>query len=239
MKLSTSEVSLVTALYVISLHLASPVAAFSVISNTQTSLRSNNNICPSFLSVYYADEASDETEESDMGSVTGTIYGKLGVDEEKIALGIDPNEVLQWLGSKDDIVAKFMRDNKNMKEEKAVEEVEKFMMDAEMVNSFIAYEKKKADPNFIRKSAQEQALDPRTLGTYAAWITGGVGFAWFKNNVVEPKFASGEWQDISISLPKFGFGGASEVAESTAAQLFDLSGVDAGANIVDSVSTAM
>ena len=114
--------------------------------------------------------------------------------------------------SKDDLMAKFKKDNKGMDDERAKVEVEKFMMDAEMVNSFIAYEKRKTDPNFIRNQAEEQSLtDPKTLATYAAWITGGVGFAWFKNNVVEPKFASGEWSEITINLPKVG-----EVADSAA-----------------------
>lgn len=177
------------------------------------------------MSMYFADESGDDKkkEESKSTGAAPTIYDRLGFEEENLAIGIDEKEVLQWLGTKEDIVNRFMADNKGMEKEKAEEEVSKFMLDAEMVNSFIAYEKKKSDPKFLREQAEEQLSDPSTWGTYAVWIAGGAGFAYVKNVIIEPKYASGEWEEIHITLPgadKFGQAAAekaSEVATTTVA----------------------
>jgi hypothetical protein len=103
--------------------------------------------------------------------------------------------------SRDDIVEKFTKDNKGMDPERIQTEVDKFMMDREMVESFIAYEKKKADPRNLKVEAEANLSDPSTWGVYAVWIAGGAGFAYVKNVIVEPKYASGEWQDLHITLP--------------------------------------
>jgi hypothetical protein len=39
------------------------------------------------------------------------------------------------------------------------------------------------------------------IATYAAWLLGGLSFGWVRSNIIEPKFASGEWSDIHIDLP--------------------------------------
>ena len=94
-----------------------------------------------------------------------------------------------------------MKDNKGFDESRATEQVMKLMMDTEMVSKFIAYEKKKADPDFQRKEREQQLTDPGVIALYAAWIVGGAGFAVVKNTYINPKFASGEWQEIHIQLP--------------------------------------
>lgn len=46
--------------------------------------------------------SSSETTTSDFASAmpdAGDAYSRLGVEEEKVALGVDPNEILQWLGT--------------------------------------------------------------------------------------------------------------------------------------------
>jgi len=196
---------------VISLLLAQRVIAFGV---SPTSFQPTKASAPGTRQFYLSD-SNEGTEGNDFVSEFGKgIYGRLKIKEDEIAIGIDPTEVLQWLGNRDDIIGKFMKDNKNMETDQAEAEIKRFMMDAEMVNAFIAYEKKKADPNFVRDSVEENLSDPATLGTYAIWITGGVGFAYLKNRVIEPKFASGEWEEFKISLPQFDFGKASDsVAE--------------------------
>merc|ERR1719354_350248 len=75
------------------------------------------------------------------------------------------------------------------------------MMDREMVEAFIAYEKRKADPRNLKAEAESTLSDPSTWATYAVWITGGAGFAYVKNVIVEPKYASGEWEPFHITLP--------------------------------------
>lgn len=199
---------------VISLLLAQRVIAFGIAPSAATSFRHTKASAPGTRQFYLSD-SNEDTEGNDFVSEFGKgIYGRLKIKEDEIAIGIDPTEVLQWLGNRDDIIGKFMKDNKNMEMDQAEAEIKRFMMDAEMVNAFIAYEKKKADPNFVRDSVEENLSDPATLSTYAIWITGGVGFAYLKNRVIEPKFASGEWEEIKISLPQFDFGKASDsVAE--------------------------
>lgn len=199
---------------VISLMLAQRVIAFGIAPSAATSFRHTKAFAPGTRQFYLSD-SNEDTEGNDFVSEFGKgIYGRLKIKEDEIAIGIDPTEVLQWLGNRDDITGKFMKDNKNMEMDQAEAEIKRFMMDAEMVNAFIAYEKKKADPNFVRDSVEENLSDPATLSTYAIWITGGVGFAYLKNRVIEPKFASGEWEEIKISLPQFDFGKASDsVAE--------------------------
>jgi hypothetical protein len=132
--------------------------------------------------------------------------------------------------SRDDIVEKFTKDNKGMDPERIQTEVDKFMMDREMVESFIAFEKKKADPRNLKAEAEANLSDPSTWGVYAVWIAGGAGFAYVKNVIVEPKYASGEWQDVHITLPladKF-----AQVAADAAAT------TDVSAAVVDAVTSS-
>lgn len=186
---------------------------------------------------FFADE--DETSENDFGSKMPTVYDRLGFEEEKIGLGINPSEVLQWLGNRDAIVAKFTDDNKGMDPERIQTEVDKFMMDREMVEAFIAYEKRKSDPRNLREEAESNLTDPSTWGTYAIWITGGAGFAYVKNVIVEPKYQSGEWEPLHITLPgaeKFAQAAADAAAENVDAVS---SAVDAASSAVDAASSAM
>jgi len=223
---------------VISLLSARDVEAFGVNPSAATSFHYTHKCIPGSRQLYSSDSDEDKGG-SDFGSEFAStgIYARVGIKQEEIALGIDVNEVFQWLGTREDITGRFMRDNKKMEPEQAEAEIKRFMMDAEMVNAFIAYEKKKADPNFIRDSVEEQFNDPATLSTYALWISGGIGFAYVKNRIVEPKFASGEWEEIKLKLPQFDFGKA---AVDSVAQVVDHSGVtDTTLQIAHSVSHAM
>uniref|UniRef100_A0A7S2EB17 Uncharacterized protein n=1 Tax=Trieres chinensis TaxID=1514140 RepID=A0A7S2EB17_TRICV len=148
-----------------------------------------------------------------------TVYEKLGFSEDALAIGVEPEEVLKYLGTRDDIIAKFQRDNSDMTPDRAASEVDKFMMDAEMVDAFVKYEKSKLDPDRgarLKAEAEQTLADPRTWATYAAWIGGGAGFAVFKNLYVEPRYASGEWQEIHIALPDLFHNAATEAAVATA-----------------------
>jgi len=62
---------------------------------------------------------------------------------------------MEHLGTKDDLVAKFLKDNKKFDEARAEEEVMKFMMDREMVEKYIAWEIKKLEPDFQRNAREE------------------------------------------------------------------------------------
>ena len=103
---------------------------------------------------------------------------------------------------KQELMDKFQRDNKGMDEEQANAEVSKFMMDSEMVNAYIKFERNKVEnPPDLRAEAEQNLSDPKTIATYAAWIIGGAGFGYVRKAVIEPKYASGEWEEIHIQLP--------------------------------------
>jgi hypothetical protein len=48
--------------------------------------------------MFYAEETDEKNDSNDFGSKMPTVYERLGFEEDKIAIGIQPNEVLQWLG---------------------------------------------------------------------------------------------------------------------------------------------
>ena len=105
---------------------------------------------------------------------------------------------------KEELKAKFQRDNKGMNEKRAEEEVSKFLMDSEMVNAYIEFEKDKVlNPPDLRAEAEQNLSDPKTIATYAAWLIGGAGFGFVRKEIIEPKYASGEWEEIHISLPSW------------------------------------
>jgi len=143
-----------------------------------------------------------------------TAYDRIGITEDQLALGVDATEFLQWIGSKQELVNKFSRDNKGMSEERANAEVSKFMMDAEMVNAYIKFERNKVENPPDRKAEAEQTLsDPKTIATYAAWLIGGGSFGYIRKNFIEPKYASGEWEEFHIQLPTPPGFGTSEVVD--------------------------
>jgi hypothetical protein len=125
---------------------------------------------------------------------------------------------------KGELVAKFQRDNKGMDEEQADKEVSKFLMDPEMVNSYIKFERDKIENPPDRKAEAEQTLsDPKTIATYAAWLIGGSSFGYIRKTYIEPKYQSGEWEPIHIPLPNwFPVGGGEEAAADAAQSVGDI-----------------
>jgi len=168
-----------------------------------------------------------ESSMSDSSSNDDELYKKIGFKEDQIALGLDPEEILEYMGTRDDIVAKFKTDNPKFDDARVELEVSKFMMDYENCYRWITYKKKakyeaakpkvatpakSASSEPAEPSLMEQFADPGVIGVYAFWITAGVGFSLFKNQIAEPKFASGEWEDIHFDLgeimSKFTSGGS-------------------------------
>ena len=62
---------------------------------------------------------------------------------------------------------------------------------------------------------------PFQLALYASWLLGGLGFGYVKTNFIEPKFASGEWKDLHISLPFLSKPDEAAEAVSTVSQAVD------------------
>jgi len=105
-----------------------------------------------------------------------------------------------------------MKDNTNFSREKAEEEANKIMMDAEVLGRLVFYEKNKDE--IIRRQLQEDAeslSNPQTLATYAACLVGGASFPYFRRKFIDPQFESGPLSDLHIQLPKIPFlGGGSD-----------------------------
>ncbi|KAL7494776.1 hypothetical protein ACHAWT_003349 [Skeletonema menzelii] len=95
-----------------------------------------------------ADELSTKSKEEQ--------FQILGVEEEKLALGIDADEVLQFLGTREDLVTKFQEDLPNLSSADLQAEVDKFLMDGEMLDMYIKYNQRKAeDPDWEPMYAPE------------------------------------------------------------------------------------
>mmetsp|Transcript_115509 Transcript_115509/g.331537 ORF Transcript_115509/g.331537 Transcript_115509/m.331537 type:complete len:226 (+) Transcript_115509:109-786(+) len=170
-------------------------------------------------------------------------YERIGITEEELAIGIDATEFLQWIGSKEELVQKFQRDNKGMDEARANAEVSKFMMDAEMVNAYIKFERDKVEnPPDLKAQAQANLSDPVILGTYAAWLIGGASFGYIRKEIIEPKYASGEWQEIHITLPGFNKEEAANAVQSVASILHSMetsSTLDSAHSGIDNIVSTM
>lgn len=71
---------------------SSTVQSFTILPNAVKS------VTPISRSMFYAEETDEKNDSNDFGSKMPTVYERLGFEEDKIAIGIQPNEVLQWLG---------------------------------------------------------------------------------------------------------------------------------------------
>jgi hypothetical protein len=136
---------------------------------------------------------------------------------------------------REEIVEKFLQDNKPFTRERAEMEVDKFLMDAEMMSAYINYEKRKASGS-LREEAEDNLSNPNIWATYLAWFFGVFAFNYFRKTYIDPKFASGEWEEIHIKLPFFS-GGEDSAAE-TAVQT--VSSVQNAIDVIsDTVTSAM
>lgn len=126
----------------------------------------------------------------------------IGIEPEKLAIGIDASKFLELIGTKEDLKEKFQSDNTSWDSKRVEEEVDRFMMDAENVNMYIKYLTDKIEnPEKYAAQALEAELslsNPKTAATYLVWLVGGVSIGIFRTEYLAPKLESGEWH-----LPSF------------------------------------
>ena len=80
-------------------------------------------------------------------------------------------------------------------EEAAIKDVDKFLLDAKRVNSYIKYERDKVE----NPPKGNPASLIQLLAIYGAWLlVGDRAIDWLRTDIVAPKIASGEWQEMSI-----------------------------------------
>jgi hypothetical protein len=77
-------------------------------------------------------------------------YQLFGVEsEDQLALGIDVDDVLEYIGTKTDIMTKFSTDLPHLATATNEQEVNKFLLDGEMLDVMIKYEqRKREDPSW-------------------------------------------------------------------------------------------
>ncbi|GAX18982.1 hypothetical protein FisN_8Hh203 [Fistulifera solaris] len=84
-------------------------------------------------------------------------FETIGIEQEQLAIGIDPREFLNYIGTKQDLLQKTMNDIPSFDEERAKKEVEKFLLDKEAVGMYIQFQKmREQDPNFVVPSEEER-----------------------------------------------------------------------------------
>ncbi|EED87044.1 predicted protein [Thalassiosira pseudonana CCMP1335] len=106
-------------------------------------------------------------------------FNVLGVEEEKLAMGIEPEEVLEFIGTKQDLLNKFQQDIPKFSPTQVEIEVNKFLMDGEMLDLYIKYAQRKAeDPSWEPQYAEEDkspvAVFIRLVSENAIWIAAGI-----------------------------------------------------------------
>ncbi len=80
--------------------------------------------------------------------------------------------------------------------------------------------------------------DPKTIATYAAWLIGGGSFGYIRKEIIEPKYASGEWEEIRITIPNWFPVGGGEAAEAANSVASAADAIDASA-AADAVHTTL
>ncbi len=69
------------------------------------------------------------------------IMKELGIEEGKLALGIKPSEIQKYIGTRAELIEKTLADVPKFDGATAETEVDKFLIDSEMVNLYIRYQK--------------------------------------------------------------------------------------------------
>lgn len=128
----------------------------------------------------------------------------LGVEEEKLALGIDPDEVLQFIGTREDLMNRIQTDIPKFSPAETSLEVDKFLMDGEMLDTFIKYNQRKAeDPDWEPEYA-EQDNSPVTavvnfVSQYGIFVVGGILIKDIVTNFMDKNGGGGEGAEVLVS----------------------------------------
>lgn len=161
---------------------ATATSASAFVPSTSFARTASRAPLRSSVAVVDGDSSSTATSDDD------DIYEKIGFAKDNVALGIDANEVYEYLGGREELIAKFQKDCPHFDTARASLEVDKFLMDAEMVNAVITYQKRRRAAIAAGSDlpTEPQKLDPVTeYGTYALFIAGGVGIAEAKSAFID------------------------------------------------------
>mmetsp|Transcript_8159 Transcript_8159/g.9405 ORF Transcript_8159/g.9405 Transcript_8159/m.9405 type:complete len:248 (-) Transcript_8159:29-772(-) len=179
-------------------------------------------------------ENNDDDDDSMSMSMAGSIYDRLGFKEDQIGMNIDPEEVLQWIGDRDAMITRFMNDNDGLKKDEAEKEVDRFMMDAEMVKALITYEQKTAKGE-VYGGDDGPDLFTLAIGGYAIYIFGSAAKRYLDGKaaadaIVDGVLGGGDSVVVSV-------GDVIDVAQSSG--LTDFGQIDAVQNTIQAIQTTM
>lgn len=97
-------------------------------------------------------------------------------ESKKLAMGIDPDEVLEFIGSREDLIAKFEQDIPYLAADRAKCEaaVDKLLMDGEMLDVYMKYNRRKIeDPEWTPYIPPEPGIGAKAanfFSQYGFWI---------------------------------------------------------------------
>lgn len=130
------------------------------------------------------------------------IMKELGIQEGKLAYGVKPSEIQKYIGTRQELIEKTLTDIPKFDRETAEKEVDKFLMDAEMVNMYIRYQKEvEKDPNFTVPNVEKEneLFSLRNiLLLYVAYVAATSGPEALRNFVADQELA-GTWHDTGIA----------------------------------------
>mmetsp|Transcript_21453 Transcript_21453/g.34877 ORF Transcript_21453/g.34877 Transcript_21453/m.34877 type:complete len:216 (+) Transcript_21453:13-660(+) len=131
----------------------------------------------------------------------------LGIsDSSKLALGIDSDEVLEFIGTRDDLIAKFRADMPSLGADSVEAEVDKFLMDGEMLDLMIKYSQRKAeDPEWEPIYQPEPSVVVKVVNfasQYAIWFVGAFLLKDVVTNFMAKNAATGaaDGAEVLVSL---------------------------------------
>lgn len=171
-------------------YLAASASAFSVLPRVTTTRCST---CSSRL------EVSAVAVDPDLVDV----YEQLGIEQGKLALGVKSSEVMQYIGTREDLITKTLADIPAFDRSQAEAEIDKFLMDAEMMNMYIQYGKEvERDPNFVVPDNEEDEglfSVKNVVFAYGGYVAVTALPTIFRRYVAEQEIA-GLWKPTNIQF---------------------------------------
>lgn len=163
-----------------------------------------NSVKPYFSSLTTISPTAQDKDDSAIFDNVVDIYEQIGVERENLALGIKPEEFLKYIGTREDLITRTLKDIDSFDRKKAEMEVDKFLLDAEMVNLLIQFGKEvEKDPNFKVPALEEEKdgfFSFRTLViAYLAYVAYDTFPRLFRNWVFDQQ-ESGQWTGTNIPL---------------------------------------
>jgi len=114
-----------------------------------------------------------------------TAYETFGVTEDKLAIGLNPVTLVQYLGSREFLVTKAMEDIPALDRVQAEEEVDKMLMDVEVISAYAEFNKwREENPDVELPDEDDEGLFSlrNIVGGYATFIAGTKGYNYYVLN---------------------------------------------------------